>query len=512
MTLTSIHPGTLKVVGTIDCTALDTLPALLRQTQAAQREWYEATTRDDIGLSLLRAREYLLDNIDALTTIICEETGKPATEALCAELYPIADLLYFYGTNAAKILGCENLPTGIMRFLKRRSREIHAPLGTVGVISPWNYPFSIPAGTIAMALAAGNGVLLKSSENTPLTASALIDMFHSAFPPALVQHIVGNGTAGRAVCELPLDKIFFTGSVPVGRYIMGSCATKLTPCQLELGGKDAMIVCSDADIDIASSGAVWGAFTNAGQVCASVERCYVDETIADTFIEAVVAKTQQLRQGLAPDAEFDVGPLITKPQLERVATQVDAAKRDGASILCGGQRNPDLAGYFYEPTVLTDVRRDMAIMREETFGPVLPIYRVRSDECAIELANDSPFGLCASIWSADLNYAEHMAEQLRVGTVTINETTYTHAIPSLPWGGCGDSGFGRTHGHDGLKEMTHSIHVHTNGGNFKSPWWFPYTDSTRSAFRTLARAATRGILWAGGALPALIRMLRRTLL
>lgn len=493
MSLVSTNPATLEVLGQVETTAPEAVPALVAAARAAWTDW-AARSFCDHGRYLLRARDYLLAHLDSLAVTISQENGKPLVEAVTAELYPMADLLYYYGTQTQRLLRPHRIGTGIMQWLGRWSRIHYQPLGVVGIISPWNYPFAIPAGTVAMALVTGNCVILKPSELTPLVARGVAAMFAAAgLPPAVFQLAQGDGRTGAALCQAGLDKICFTGSVSVGRQIMASCAPTLTPCQLELGGKDPMIVRADADLDHASSGAVWGAFTNAGQVCAAVERVYVQAAVVEEFTRLVVAKTQRLRQGIGTNPEIDIGPLNNAEQLAIVEAQLADARARGAQILTGGQRLPDSPGYFYEPTVLTGVDHRCAIMREETFGPVLPIMGVADDAEAIRLANDSPYGLTASIWSRDRRAAQRMALQLRAGTVTINDCVYTHAICQTPWGGRAQSGFGRTHGVEGLRELVEIRHVHVNAAaRWKSLWWFPYGQRLYDIFRTLTRTVTGG--------------------
>ncbi|MBI2343466.1 MAG: aldehyde dehydrogenase family protein [Deltaproteobacteria bacterium] len=505
-TFTVRNPATLEVITTYEATPLGAIAGLVQRGDAAGIAWQALTYRER-GAILLRARQYLLQHLDQIADVITAENGKPRLEALTAELYPMADLLYYFAHHTGAHLRPHRIPIGLMTWLRRTSILHYQPHGVVAVIAPWNYPFSIPAGAIAMALVTGNTVVFKPSEYALHTAQQIMAMFRAAGLPAeVLQLVIGDGTAGAALVEAAVDKVFFTGSVATGQRIMATCATRPIPCTLELGGKDAMIVRADADLDLASSGAVWGAFTNAGQCCASVERCYVDARIAGPFIDQVVAKTRQLRQGPGTDPTVEVGPLTTATQLATVERHVAEAVARGATLRCGGTRNADFAGTFYRPTVLTDVTHADRIMREETFGPVLPIMVVGSDHEAITMANDSPYGLTASIWTRDRRAAERMAAQLAVGTVTINECLYTHAICQTPWGGRKQSGLGRTHGAIGLSDMVVPQHRHTNcGPPHKDLWWYPYDRSVYDLFVQMAHRVT-GPWWQR--LPALPRLLR----
>ncbi len=508
MTLVSINPATLDVLAHVPAASAESVQQCVADARQAQPAWGLLSPRER-GAYLLRARDYLLAHIDEFALTITQENGKPLVESLTAELYPIADLLYYFGTQSEQLLRGESVSTGLMALLARRSTIQYRPYGVVGIISPWNYPFSIPVGTVAMALVAGNTVVLKPSEVTPLVGQRVAELFQaSGLPPAVCRVVQGDGAIGNALVRADVDKIFFTGSVATGQRVMAACATRPIPCALELGGKDAMIVRSDADLDLASSGAVWGAFTNAGQCCASVERVYVHQQVAAQFLALVVEKTKRLRQGLGTDPDIDIGPLTTQQQLDTVERHVQDAKARGAQILLGGARNTLFAGFFYQPTIVTHVTHECLIMREETFGPVLPVMIVPDDEAAIRLANDSPYGLSASIWTRDRRRAQALATQLHVGTVTINDCLYTHAICQTPWGGRKASGFGRTHGKIGLMEMVEPLHIHSNTMGHKDLWWYPYNQKLYTLFRYMARQVTGNWCTRLPALPRLLKSLR----
>lgn len=493
--LVAINPATLEEIGRVPAINPDGVPGAVARARAEATDWQARTVRQR-GTALLAARRYLLDHLDAIAQVITLDNGKPLVEAVAAELYPVADLLYYYAHHTANLLAAEHPSTGLARLLFRTSRLEYQPLGVVGVIAPWNYPFSIAAGTVAMALAAGNTVLLKGSEHTPLVSEQIAAMFRAAhLPDGVFTLLQGNGTVGEALCRAGVDKIFFTGSTRTGRRVMAVCAERPMPCSLELGGKDAMIVRADADLELASSGAVWGAFTNAGQCCASVERVYVDARVADDFIRRVVEKTNRLRQGLGVQPDTDLGPLTTAFQLETVERQVEDARARGATIGTGGKRNARFPGYFYAPTVLTGVDHTFLVMREETFGPLLPIMAYASDDEVVRLANDSPYGLTASVWSRDRAAAELLARRIHAGTVVINDCLYTHALCATPWGGRGESGFGRTHGRLGLLEMVQPFHLHTNTRpGPKDVWWYPYHQALYALMRRFAHRLT-GSWW-----------------
>jgi acyl-CoA reductase-like NAD-dependent aldehyde dehydrogenase len=422
---------------------------------------------------LVRFQKELVKAGDEVADLLVRETGKPRFEAFSTEIFTIADLTSFYARRAEELLADEPIP--IHLFVNKKSLLRYSPRGVIGVISPWNFPFSIPVGDVVMALAAGNAVVLKPSEFTPLIALKARELFDRAGLPAdLFRVVVGKGATGAALIE-SADMIVFTGSVPTGRKIAVACAQRLIPCVLELGGKDAAVVLRDADLDRAARTIVWGAFVNSGQVCASVERVYVEREVADAFQEKVVALTRSLRQGDPGKQAVEIGAMVTQPQLEKVAAQVAAAKASGAKVLTGGAPLPG-PGRFYPPTVIADARPDLELMREETFGPVLPITVVSSEDEAVRLANDSPYGLSAYVFGRRA-HAERVADRLIAGTVMVNEVAYTHGLPETPWGGVKASGLGSVHGLRGLKDL--SMQRHINSEHFRVPafWLFPYTDA-----------------------------------
>ena len=384
------------------------------------------------------------------------------------------------------------------------------PLGVIGIISPWNFPLATPADEVVMALMAGNAVVLKPSELTPLIALKVEDLFNRAgLPAGLLNIATGDGSTGAALIDARVDKIMFTGSVATGKRVAEAAAKYLTPVVLELGGKDPMIVLEDADIENAARGAVWGAFANSGQACASVERCYVQESIAPEFIERVLAETRSLKQGPGTEDAVDVGAMSNERQLQIVVDHVNDAKQRGAQVLTGGQRGASLEGFFYEPTVLTNVDHHMAIMRDETFGPVLPVMTFKTEDEAVKLANDSVYGLTASVWTKNIARGRRIAERIEAGTVMVNEVVYTHGIAQTPWGGVKDSGYGRTHGRMGLLELVYPQHIHVNRISFLPDlWWFRYNPSASRLFGGLATHFTTGsLVKTSRLLPQMVRRL-----
>ena len=516
----STNPATLEEIGRIEETGEQKVKEYVSKARAAFPSWSRLSFKERASY-ILKAREYLLDHIDDFATTITKDNGKPLAESISAEILPVCDLLRWAALNAEKILSRKNLLIGVFNLLGRTSTIGHQPLGVVGIISPWNYPFSIPVGTAAMALMAGNTVVLKPSSATPIVGKKIEEMFNAAGLPEFVFTATHGGSAtGEALLNSSVDKIVFTGSVGIGSHVAEVCARRLIPCTLELGGKDPAIVTEDADIENAASGVVWGAFTNAGQCCASIERAYVHEKIFNKFVNLVVEKTMKLHVGNGLNPNTDIGPMTTLSQLQTVEVHVEEARSRGAKILCGGTRlsppsmGGDLGegsasrGYFYAPTVITGIDHTFSCVTEETFGPTLPIMRYEDEMQAIRFANDSKFGLNAYIWSKNIGKARRMAKQLRAGTVVINDSVYTHAIPQTPWGGLKHSGLGRTHSAWGFYDLSNMHHIHTNRLTFiKDFWWYPYSGQLTSILKALCRRLTGCIGNKICSLPHLIKAL-----
>ena len=505
--ITSLNPATLEVIGEVQGLTQEEVREAVAKARRAFEGWSQTSFKER-GKKILKARKYILDHLDEIALTISKDNGKPMIEALSADIYPVCDLMSYFAKNAEKLLRPKRLNIGVWNYLLRRSILYFRPRGVIGIISPWNFPFSIPFGEIAMALMAGNCVLHKASSSTPLVGAKISEILKAAdLPEGVFTDLPGDSSVGTALIEAKVDKILFTGSVGVGKKIMEMASKNLTPVVLELGGKDPMVVLKDANLEVASSAAVWGAFTNSGQVCAYVERVYVHESIAGKFIQKVVEKTKKLRQGVGQGYDVDVGSMTTESQLREVEAQVEEAKKKGARILVGGGRNKDLKGWFYQPTVITHVDNSFDLVREETFGPTLPIMTFKDEEEAVRLANDSAFGLTASVWTKNIFKGHKIARRIKAGTVTVNECVFTHALSQTPWGGHGDSGFGRSHSYLGLMEMVEPHHIHINPLFFmKNFWLYPYNEKLYSIFKKLARSLTTASFW--GILRSLPNMIR----
>ncbi len=477
-------PADRRPLGEIEVMNAHDVAAAVERARKAQHGWAELRVEGRARF-LRRAVRVLVEAQDEFAATIVEETGKAALEAVAAEIATACDVLEYYAKRARRILAERTLPMHLLR--TKSLRLAWQPLGVVGVITPWNFPFILSLNPTVQALIAGNAVLLKPSEVTPRSGALVEELFRRAgLPEGVLQVLPGDAETGRALVDAEVDKICFTGSVAVGREIGERCGRRLMPCTLELGGKDPMIVCADADLDRAAAGAVWGAFANAGQVCISTERVFVVGEVYDAFLDRVLARVAGLRQGA--EGEFDVGAVTHAPQLEIIERQVREAVERGARVLAGGRRNPHEKGLFWEPTVLADVTPEMAILREETFGPVLPILRVRDEDEAVALANDCAFALNANVWTRDRRKGVRLARAVAAGGVVVNDCMVSYAVTEAPFGGVKDSGVGRVNGEMGLRSFCHakSIVVDRFGSKSESAW-YPYTATKLKRTQRLIR-------------------------
>jgi acyl-CoA reductase-like NAD-dependent aldehyde dehydrogenase len=476
--ISSVNPANGELLREFECAQESEVYAAVERARGAQPGWAEIGVRRRIQI-LRQFQHKLLAKKREIAEAITREAGKPVVEALTTEVLVVLDAARFLIENAFCILRDEPVPHGNLATKLKRGRLLREPYGVIGIISPWNYPFSIPATEALAALVAGNVVVLKPSEFTSLIALELASLLQaSGVPQDAFQVVTGDGATGAALLHSPIDKVVFTGSVATGKRIATAAAERLLPIVLELGGKDPMLVLDDADIELASSAAVWGAFMNAGQTCLSIERCYVQGSVYGAFLSACMNKTKKLRVGQGLDPQTDVGPMIHQKQLRIVESQVEDAVARGARILTGGCRLPELGVNFYAPTVLGDVTHDMRIMREETFGPVLPIMAFDSEAEAIRLANDSEYGLAASVFARDKARGERLARRIQAGTVMVNDVISCFGISEAPHGGVKSSGTGRTHGRFGLEEMVRLKYLDDDRmRGIKKVWWYGYSAS-----------------------------------
>src|SRR2546425_1575820 len=482
-TLPSVNPATGEVHAHFERTPASLLPEIVSRARLAQRDWAKFPIRDRCAkLRVLRERIMASRN-ELVDAVVCE-SGKPRVEALFADIFVALDSAEYWSKNAESALRTRRVPHHSTAAKAKRGYLAYDPLGVIAIISSWNYPLAIPLSQIIPAVTAGNAVVCKTSDFTPQCGALIEKLFIDAgFPNDLIKIVQGGGEVGEALIDASPDKVMFTGSVATGRRVAEACAKRLIPSVLELGGKDAMIVLSDADLQVASSAAVWGSYTNCGQVCLSVERLFVEQTAAEKFMALCVEKTKKLRIGPGSDPATDVGPLIRPQHLQRISDLVGDAVSRGAKVLCGGNSRPDLGPNFFEPTVVAGVDSSMKLFQEETFGPILAMQIVRDAEEAVARANDSPFALAASVWSSDRRRGEAIAHHLRAGAVMVNDAISYFGIAEAPHGGCGASGWGRTHGQAGVRGMGETKYIDVDsfsrGGK---TWWERYgSDPGRAA-------------------------------
>lgn len=496
------EPDTGRTIGEVPVLGPEAVRGRVERARAAGRAWADRPVEERAD-GVRRLRDLLVERMEGMADTVARETGKTLVDVYVGEVHPACDGLGWAADHAPRVLGERRhrlLGPGT-----HRGRVRWEPYGVAGVITPWNFPLAITAGALGSALAAGNAVVLKPSELTPYTSLALAELASEVLPdPDLVQVATGDGSTGRALVDAPVDVLSFTGSVATGREVMGRAARHLTPVVLELGGKDAMIVLEDADLERAARGAVWGAFFHAGQICQSVERALVHRDVHDRFLRRVVEETRGLRTG--PRSEDpDVGALTRPEQADVVEEHVEDAVGKGADVLTGGRRREG-PGTFYEPTVLAGVTPEMRVFREETFGPVLPVTWFDDEEEAVRLANDTRYGLDAYVWTADRERGWRLARRLEAGSVMLNDCASNYGFPELPFGGVKESGFGRTHGEEGLRAFARPrSEAEPNLALSREPHWFPGADRVDWARALVKLLHGRGV---AGRLGGLARALR----
>ncbi|MGK5094340.1 aldehyde dehydrogenase family protein [Deltaproteobacteria bacterium TL4] len=485
-TLKSYSPVTGELLGEVPAYTFPQIATYVTQAHEVQDRWGRLPLKNRIE-ALKKIKKILIEHADELIEQISQENGKVPFEVCSSEILSISMYIDDLITRSPKILEEYPLEVGLpFKFLKR-SFISYEPRGVVAVISPWNHPLVIAMKSICGALLTGNAVIWKPSEYTPLTAVMVERLIAPVLPKDLFKVVTGDGRTGEALVNAEIDMVAFTGSVTTGKKVAQIAAQKLIPCVLEMGGKDPFLVLRDANLDRAAKAAVWSAFFNQGQVCSGTERVYVHESILGVMIRKIVEETKKLRQGKG-GFDTEIGPMIHEGQLKIVLDQIAEAKQLGAKVLCGGEVDSSLGPLFLKPTVMVDVRHDMKIMREETFGPVLPIQPFKTLEDAVNLANDSPYGLTASIWTKDEAQALMLARYLKFGTVTVNDVSYAYNLPGAPWCGRKESGLGRgTSGHLGLLEFVDEKHIGLS--RIKEPkqefWWYPYNQTKYKILRSM---------------------------
>ena len=485
----SLNPATGEEIGKTPVTTVEELKVIAKKAATAADQWAAVPIRDRID-KIRRIRRYIVDHTDELAEIVSRDNGKTRVDALGAEIAPAAMAISYYCDNAERFLRDRSMGVGNIALCFKRTKAVNAPYGVIGIISPWNYPFCIPFYQIVMGLLAGNAVIFKAATETQMVGNALRECVEAAGLPEGVFNYVNmpGRVAGDAFLEAGIGKLFFTGSVEAGKYLMKKAADTLTPVCLELGGNDAMIVCEDANLDRAANCVLWAGFGNGGQSCGGIERIYVQEKVYDKFMDKLKMRVQSLRVGQDTGFAVDMGTMTTGKQAEAVKAHVEAALSQGAKLFAQS-KIPDDPGLknLLPAMVLTDVTHDMDVMKHETFGPVVGVMRFKDIDEAVELANDSYLGLTGSVWSKDRFTAKKIARRIKAGAVTINDHLMSHGLAETSWGGFKQSGIGRAHGEIGFREFTQPQMIVDDVLSFakKQMWWQPYSKTVYDGLKGL---------------------------
>ncbi len=484
----SFNPATLESLGKFCLASPKDCDQAVQAAKAAFPIWRDTPPAEKKRI-LIHAKHLLLERGAEVAATIAREKGGPLTENWFMEVFPVLEALEYYAGKVVKSSRPKKSRPHIFLFYHKHAEFRFQPLGPTLLISPWNFPFLIPAFDTLSAMAAGNTVILRPSSTTAFAGLLLGEILNNAGLPPGVLNVVPCKTknAELLVTHPDIKTVMFTGSTEVGKKIMAMASRNLTNVTLELGGKDPMIVCQDADLERAARGAVWGAFTNCGQSCGSVERLYVHASLAEKFIEKVTSLTRELKVGNPLSPDTDMGPMTTLPQLRLVEEHLREALTKGATLHCGGSRIPELKGYFIQPAILTGVDHSLRIMQEETFGPVLPIMPFDTLDDAVDLANDSNLGLTASVWTRNRRTAAKLARELEVGTVSVNDHMTSFSDPNAIWGGIKQTGLGRSHGAYGMLELVNIKYTTFDFAHKKNLlWWYPYSGANHSLFKNAA--------------------------
>lgn len=481
MSITKTYsPATGEMLGESKLHTVEDLKKAIEESRSAQKIWKKNSVRKRARI-VKKVIPYLLDNLDRFATTISKENGKLKIEALAAELMSCVINSKYSCKKSPGILKERRVAGSSLAFYNYKSYLRYEPMGVVGIISPWNYPFAIAWAEVISALLAGNGVILKTASQTQQCGLAIAETIYSLdLPEGLFQFInLPGSVAGGAFLEYGVDKLFFTGSVSVGKQLMKQAAKTLTPVSLELGGNDAMIVCNDAPVELAVNGVVWAGLANAGQSCGGVERIYVLESIYEKFMNRLKEKVAELKPGHSEHMDSDIGVMTTEKQKKLVEDHIEDAVKSGATIFAQSDWSEynDLNNAM-PPTVLSDVTHEMDVMKDESFGPVVGVMKVKSIEEAVNLANNSYLGLTGSVWTKNLSKGRKIARQIEAGAVVINDHLMSHGLAETSWGGFKESGIGRTHGKLGLLEMVEPQHIVVDWQTVakRKLWWHPYSE------------------------------------
>ena len=482
-TLAVTNPADRQKVGEIENMDRERVFAEMKRVRRAAIAW-SRTSVEERCERIHGVRKIMADRMDEIAEVVCRENGKVMTEALFHDVGPTMGVMTYFCEHAPRILAPERLHLALAKH--RNSYIAYRPKGVIGIITPWNFPFFMPGSDVAMALIAGNGVLLKPSEVTPLSALILKECYdQGGIDPDLFRVVTGLGPTGAALIEAEPDHVVFTGAVVTGKKIAVACAERLIPCTLELGGKAPALVLEDADLERTANAITWGGFANAGQVCASVERVYAVEEIYDAIVREVSARAAKLRVGPSHNGDdVDVGAITFPRQIEVAQALLEDAKQKGARVVAGGGL-ASAKGAFFQPTVLADCTHEMKVMKDEIFGPIVPIMKVGSEREAIERANDSHLGLGAYVFTRSRERGRRVAEQIEAGSIMVNDVLAHAGLAESPWGGIKSSGMGVVRSDRGLRALCHARHINEDRLPMpkRDPFWFPYSSRTTDGIR-----------------------------
>eukprot|EP01059_Diplonema_ambulator_P032987 TRINITY_DN6715_c0_g1_i1.p1 TRINITY_DN6715_c0_g1~~TRINITY_DN6715_c0_g1_i1.p1 ORF type:complete len:576 (+),score=159.73 TRINITY_DN6715_c0_g1_i1:40-1728(+) len=498
-TVATVNPATMEELPKkVPMTPVEDVPKIFEKARIAQKQW-AAMSFKERARCCYKIKDFLAKNAQRGAEIVSKSNGKTLADALQTEILPCLMAIDWYAGNAEGILKPKSIPCGHILFANKANTIQHVPVGVVGIISPWNYPFSIPFGEVIMGLMAGNAILLKVATESVLVGDFIDECIKAGgLPEGLFAHLVLRGSqCSSSMFANNVNKIFFTGSVPVGKQLMKDASETLTPLSLELGGNDPALVLEDADLERASNGILWAGFQNAGQSCGGVERVYVARKVYDKFLALMIAKTKALKHGDPSSTDADIGAISTKKQKAVIEEHLKDALAKGATIAAQSTPVGDVSkGLFVPATLITNPTDDMLIMKEETFGPIIPLVPFDTVEEAIRMANNSDLALTSSVWTENAKLGRKVAEQIETGVTTINDHLYTHGCAETPWGGWKLSGLGRTHGEQGLHEMTNAKCINTDILPSKliprDIWWFPQTGTVSGMLGAISFVAPRG--------------------